>query len=167
LKLRLEVDGQDYTLDVRPNDAGSEYALAGALNASGSASILEVMPDVFSVLLGRQSFTVHITHQGEELELWVGGERHTISIADARDRSTTTKNTASAGAMEIRSQMPGKVIKLLAAVGAIVEVGQGVIVVEAMKMQNEMKSPKHGTVSKILVREGTTVGAGETLVVVE
>jgi pyruvate carboxylase subunit B len=63
--------------------------------------------------------------------------------------------------------MPGKVIKLLVGPGKSVKSGEGMIVVEAMKMQNEMKSPKDGVVSKILVAEGATVGPGETLIVVE
>jgi biotin carboxyl carrier protein len=63
--------------------------------------------------------------------------------------------------------MPGKVIKLLVEKGVNVQAGQGLIVVEAMKMQNEMKSPKDGMVSKINVAEGATVGAGQTLIVVE
>jgi len=63
--------------------------------------------------------------------------------------------------------MPGKIIKLLVDVGASVEAGQGLIVVEAMKMQNEVKAPKTGVVTKILTAAGATVAAGETLIVVE
>ncbi len=63
--------------------------------------------------------------------------------------------------------MPGKVIKMLVKHGAAVTVGQGVIIVEAMKMQNEMKSPKDGIVLKIHAAEGSTVAAGETLLVIE
>jgi biotin carboxyl carrier protein len=69
--------------------------------------------------------------------------------------------------MELRALMPGKVIKLLVQAGAAVEPGQGLIVVEAMKMQNEMKSPKKGIVSRIHAVEGATVVAGEALIVVE
>jgi biotin carboxyl carrier protein len=63
--------------------------------------------------------------------------------------------------------MPGKVIKLLAEKGAAVQAGQGLIVVEAMKMQNEMRSPRDGVVAKINVAEGATVVAGQALIVVE
>ncbi len=99
--------------------------------------------------------------------MWAGTERHIIAVADARDRSGKSKKIAAAGPMEIRAQMPGKVIKVVAAVGAKVQAGQGVIVVEAMKMQNEMKSPKDGIIARIFVSEGATVTAGETLIVVE
>jgi biotin carboxyl carrier protein len=63
--------------------------------------------------------------------------------------------------------MPGKIVRLLVREGAAVEAGTGVLVVEAMKMQNEIKSPKKGTIQKILVGEGTAVNAGDVLAIVE
>ncbi|REJ79531.1 MAG: hypothetical protein DWQ47_02075 [Acidobacteria bacterium] len=63
--------------------------------------------------------------------------------------------------------MPGKVVRIIAKEGDEVVSGDGVIVVEAMKMQNEMKSPKDGAVKKILKQEGETVNAGDVLVVIE
>ena len=63
--------------------------------------------------------------------------------------------------------MPGKVVRVLVAEKAEVETGQGVLVMEAMKMQNEMKSPKRGILSKILVSEGASVNAGDVLAIVE
>jgi len=63
--------------------------------------------------------------------------------------------------------MPGKVIRLLAAGGDEVEAGQGLLVVEAMKMQNEMKSPRAGKVLNVNVEVGTTVNGGDVLAVIE
>ena len=63
--------------------------------------------------------------------------------------------------------MPGKVVRILVASGAEVSEGEGVIVVEAMKMQNEMKSPKAGLIKEIKVKEGSTVNAGDVLVIIE
>jgi biotin carboxyl carrier protein len=176
LKLRVEVDGEDFSLDLRRNGASSEYRLSvqrtpadgqAILNSSGTASVVEVMPCVFSVLLSHRSFTVYVVPNGANLEIWSGGRRHVVSIADARDRASKSKNVSAAGPMEVRAQMPGKVIKLLVQAGTAVEAGQGLIVVEAMKMQNEMNSPKKGIVSKIHAIEGATVVAGEALIVVE
>ncbi len=167
MKLRVELDGESYTLDLRRSGALSEYTLQGIMSASGTASVIEIMPGVFSVLLGRRSVTVHIAAKGDDLEVWANNRRHTISISDARDRAGKGKRVSAAGPVELRAQMPGKIVKLLAQPGDHVRAGQGVIVVEAMKMQNEMKSPKDGTVAKILVAEGATVIAGETLIVVE
>jgi biotin carboxyl carrier protein len=63
--------------------------------------------------------------------------------------------------------MPGKVIRILAAESSEVEAGQGIVVVEAMKMQNEIKSPKKGVVRKMVAAEGAAVNAGDVLAVVE
>jgi biotin carboxyl carrier protein len=176
LKLRIELDDEEYSLDLQRNGTASEYRLnvqqtgasgQGIRDSSGSASVIEVMPGVFSVLLNQRSLTVYVVPNGENLEVWTGSQRHVVSIADARDRSSKKKKVSAAGPMELHALMPGKVIKVLVQVGAAVDVGQGLIVVEAMKMQNEMKSPKKGTVSRIHVVEGATVVAGEALIVVE
>jgi biotin carboxyl carrier protein len=71
------------------------------------------------------------------------------------------------GAAEIKTAMPGKVVRILVSTGDTVTKGDGVIVVEAMKMQNEMKSPKDGRVTEIKIAEGDTVGAGDVLLVIE
>jgi biotin carboxyl carrier protein len=63
--------------------------------------------------------------------------------------------------------MPGKVVRIMVPQGEMVEAGKGVLVVEAMKMQNELKSPKAGKVQKLLVAEGATVNAGDTLAIIE
>lgn len=167
LKLLVEVDGQEYTLDLRSENGESEYQVQGAHSASGIGSVAQISPGVFSVLLDGRSITVHLTSNGEFLEVWTPSKQHVISITDARDRSGRHKRAAVSGPLEMRAQMPGKVIKLLVEKGATVHAGQGLIVVEAMKMQNEMKCPKDGTVSKINVTEGGTVSAGQTLIVVE
>jgi biotin carboxyl carrier protein len=167
VKLRVETNGETYTLDLQNSGSASEYTLAGVHHASGSASIAEVMPGVFSVLLGTRSFTVRVVTRGDQLEVSTGTQRRFLSLSDTRDRSGAGKKNAAAGAMEVRAQMPGKVIKLLVELGSAVEAGQGLIVVEAMKMQNEMKAPKDGTISRIDAVEGATVAAGEPLLVVE
>jgi biotin carboxyl carrier protein len=68
---------------------------------------------------------------------------------------------------EILAPMPGKVVRVQTEAGASVEKGTGVVVVEAMKMQNEMKSPRAGVVVSINVKPGDTVNAGQVLAVIE
>jgi len=67
----------------------------------------------------------------------------------------------------VTTPMPGKIVLVLVKSGEVVEVGQGIVVVEAMKMQNEIRSPKSGTVERLLVIEGQTVNAGEVVAIVE
>lgn len=167
MKLSIEVDGRQYTIDIRSENGRSEYTLHGEQASSGTGSVVSVAPGVFSVLLDGRSFTVRTAHNGDEVRVWTSSGQHTISIADSRDQSGGHGRAATSGPMELRAQMPGKIIKLLVENGSAVQAGQGLIVVEAMKMQNEMKSPKDGTVTKINVVEGATVAAGQALIVVE
>jgi biotin carboxyl carrier protein len=161
LKLQIEIDGEPHLLEMH----GAEYRFD---DSTGSASIEEVRPGVFSVLLGTRSFTVNVVPYGEGFDVVSSdGLPCAISVSDTRDRRGPADADASKGPVVIRAQMPGKIIKLLVDVGAPVEAGQGLIVVEAMKMQNEVKAPKIGTVTKILAVPGATVAAGEMLVVVE
>ncbi len=87
--------------------------------------------------------------------------------ADPQRRSRRANRPVGEGRQRIVSPMPGKVVRVLAAVGDPVEAGQGIVVVEAMKMQNELKAPRASRVASITAREGATVAAGEVLAVVE
>jgi biotin carboxyl carrier protein len=167
LKLRVDFGGEAFSLEFRQESGATEYTLSGAFAESGQASIAAMAPGVFSVLLGTRSFTVAVARRGSELEVWAGGCRHFLELADPRDRAGKADRVSASGPVEIRAQMPGKIIKVLVERESVVELGQGVIIVEAMKMQNEMKSPKNGVVRKIHAAEGSTVAAGETLMVIE
>jgi acetyl/propionyl-CoA carboxylase alpha subunit len=167
LKLRVEVNGEMLALDMHANGKLTSYVVRGERDLNGQASVEPVMPGVFSVLLNDRSVQVHVGPHRDGLEVWVGLERYFISIADPRDRSADSKKAGAAGPVELRAQMPGKIIKLLAAVGSAVSAGQGLVVVEAMKMQNEVKAPKDGMLTRIYVTEGATVGAGDPLLIVE
>jgi len=167
LKFQVEVDGEIYSLAFTRNGMESEYKLTGVFEQSGIASITPVAPNVYSVLLGHKSVTVYVSGNGEAIEVWAGAQRRFVSVADTRDHATRKRKSSGVGPVEVRALMPGKVVKLLVAADQAVRAGQGIIVVEAMKMQNEMKAPKDGVVSRILVQESGTVVAGEPLIIVE
>ncbi len=98
----------------------------------------------------------------------LGGTSYDITIIDPkRLRSARTSAAHDHGAAEIISPMPGKVVRILVEAGARVEAGAGIIVVEAMKMQNEMKAPKAGVVVSVNAESGATVNAGDVLAVIE
>src|SRR5580692_8818881 len=125
--------------------------------------------DVMSVLVGGKAYEVKRERslQGE-LHLVIGSARYAVDVQDPR--SLRTRRAAAggeAGPQKLTAPMPGKIVRTLVAVGDEVKSGQGIIVMEAMKMQNEMKSPKDGKVQKILTSEGSTVNPGDTLAVIE
>jgi biotin carboxyl carrier protein len=163
LKLRVEVNGQPFLLDFQSNGL---YSLRGESEESGAASVEEVMPGVFSVLLNDRSIQVHVAPNPQGFEVSTGLRTYLISLADPRDKASDAKKGGAEGPVEVRAQMPGKIIKLLAVEGSDVVAGQGLIVVEAMKMQNEVKAPKDGKLARIHVVEGATVSAGDSLLVV-
>jgi biotin carboxyl carrier protein len=118
----------------------------------------------FSVLLNGRSYRVS---RGAGTEVWVNGRLLSMEVFDPRDLRPGKGASANHGRQEIAASMPGKVIRVLVAAGDTVEEGQGLVVVEAMKMQNEMKSPKAGRVAEVRARPDATVVSGEVLVVVE
>lgn len=98
----------------------------------------------------------------------VADRNYEIKIIDPKRLRGSTAGAADAtGAAEIKTAMPGKVVRVLTEAGAEIKTGDSVIVVEAMKMQNEMKSPKDGTVKEIRFAEGATVNAGDVLAIIE
>ena len=100
--------------------------------------------------------------------VWIGGRRFGFEVADPRSLQGRRGAGASVdGPRAVKAPMPGRVVRVLVAVGDEVAEGAGVVVIEAMKMQNELKSPKVGRVARVAIAVGDTVGSGEVLVVVE
>lgn len=167
MKLRIEAGPYEYFLEMSAGNEVVEYKLTGASAKQGALSIREASPGIFSILEGRRSFTLRVAKHEDWLEAWVNGRRVQFRISDARDRARAGRSFAASGPRELRALMPGKVVKLLVKEGDEVIAGTGLIVVEAMKMQNEMKSPRDGRVGRIHVGEGSAVGAGQALLVIE
>lgn len=165
MKFAIAVDEREYSLEFSP-DTGA-YRLEGEIGSSGTASVVQVSPEIYSIFLGSRSFTVHLARNGAGVETWTGTTHNSIILSDTRDRSGKAKAAGAGGPLEVKAQMPGKVVKVLVKKGDAVENGQGLIVIEAMKMQNEMKSRKTGTITRVHAHEGATVAAGEILMVVE
>jgi len=125
--------------------------------------------DVLSILIGGKAFEIKREYSlNGELHVVIGSERFSSEVRDPRSlKARRAAYAGTEGPAKLTSPMPGKVVRILAPENSEVEAGQGVIVVEAMKMQNELKSPKKGVVRKITVAEGTAVNAGDTLAIIE
>jgi len=130
-------------------------------------SVKEVEPGVYSVLVEGRSFEVRAVTTPDGLHVHASGQRFTVEVRDPRDASRHSRAAVGSGRQNISTPMPGKVVRLLVSEGDAVDAGQGLVVVEAMKMQNEMKASRAGRVVEVRVRDGETVGAGDTLVVLE
>jgi len=142
-----EIDGRTYEFDVLEPEAG-QFSLRFEGGKKVEARV-SVDAD------GRSS-------------VWIDGRLNEVELIDPKKlRGSGTSAVEAAGAADIKTAMPGKVVRVIASVGDAVEKGDGVIVVEAMKMQNEIKAPKNGTVVSIRVAEGDTVDPGQILLSIE
>ena len=110
---------------------------------------------------------VSVTAQDDTYVVLIDGLPISVEIEDPRTALRKAAQHGHDGEVELRTPMPGKVVKLLVQQGAEVEVNQGLLVIEAMKMQNEIKSPKAGKLKKLLATVGAAVNAGDVLAIVE
>ena len=121
----------------------------------------------FSILVGDRAFAFEVGRQSDELIVASRGTATRVTLQDAARRVRSASREHGDGKAELKAMMPGRVVNLLVQVGDVVAAHQGVVVVEAMKMENELKSPKAGTVTAIKVAPGQTVEKGALLVVIE
>ena len=142
------VDGREYRLDASEPESG-----VFLIKNENAVSEVSVSPKPGATA----AFAVAL--HGHELDIEIAYPK--------RLRGSGKTHEDAAGTAEIKTAMPGKVVRILVELGAEVAKGDGIVVVEAMKMQNELKSPKDGIVSDIRAAEGQTVNAGDILVVVE
>ncbi len=160
----VTIDGKNYRLDLDRVDGRWLCRLDGQ---ELEVDAILARRDVISLRIGNQAYEIKAEHVANDLHLWVGSKRFAVEIRDPRSLRGRTSGSDDQGPKKITAPMPGKVVRLLVREGDEVEPGTGVAVVEAMKMQNEIKSPKKGNVQKILVGEGATVNAGDVLAIVE
>ena len=157
MKRHVTVDGRSGTIEIEGSRL--KYSREDGVGIEGEFSIQGT-----AVLLNGRSYRIT---RGPGSEIWVNGRRLALEVFDPRDLRAGQGAARSHGRSEIAASMPGKVIRVLVAQGDEVTEGQGLVVVEAMKMQNEMKSPRAGRVAEVRARPDATVGAGEILIVVE
>ncbi|HEX8984797.1 MAG TPA: biotin/lipoyl-containing protein [Bryobacteraceae bacterium] len=160
MKLTMLVDGRPAELELERD--GDLWRANG-----NTASVLEVESGFYSVLLGSRSFEARIEPSGDAWAVTIGRRRFLIEVNDPRRRIRGIGAAAGEGRQRISSPMPGKVVRVLVAPGDQIEAGQAIAVVEAMKMQNELKAPRGGRIASLSTHEGATVAAGEVLAVIE
>jgi biotin carboxyl carrier protein len=165
VKFEIQIAGRARVVELTRNSEAWRVALDGK---AVDADVMEIEPGIFSILLEGKSHEVRVTRAlNGALKLQSGEYEFAAEIADPRAwRGRRHGSMEAEGRQEIVAPMPGKVVRVLVAAGETVEAGQGLMVVEAMKMQNEVRSPKSGVVERLMVKEGQAVNAGEGLAVI-
>jgi biotin carboxyl carrier protein len=153
VKLTRDTDRLRVALDGQPVDADA----------------VQIAPHTISIILQGKSHEISITpFTGDVIKIQTGHQEFTAELIDPRAWHSRRQGALEvAGRQQILAPMPGKVVRLLVNSGDRVEAGQGLLVVEAMKMQNEIRSPKGGTVEGLFAKEGQPVNAGDVLAWVE
>ncbi|HXM21116.1 MAG TPA: biotin/lipoyl-containing protein [Terriglobales bacterium] len=161
----VTIDGIDYRLELERADALWRCRLDGR---EIQVDAVLARRDVLSVLIEGKAYEIKRECTATDMHLWVGSVRYLAELRDPRSlRKRRGADADEKGPKKLLAPMPGKVVRVLIGEQHAVETGQSILVVEAMKMQNEIKSPKKGTVQKIVAAEGTNVNAGDVLAIVE
>ena len=164
MRLRAHV-GPDETHEVEVHAKGETYEVT----VDGTLRVVDARKlesNFYSLLVDGRSYEVSVEGDDEEFEVRHGAFLRTVRLVDPL-RAASGAELADTGRAVIEAVMPGRVVRLLAEAGQEVEAGQGLLVLEAMKMENEVASPRAGTVSAVKVAQGETVETGQILAVVE
>src|SRR5579885_3623028 len=159
----IQLEGRDLRVDWR--------AVGDSASGTQEASATQ-----YSVLIGGHSYEVYVRRVREEaagedggvvFEVMIGGRPFLVSVEDERTQALASlAGGHGSGDAAIRAPMPGLVSNVLAEEGASVERGQALVVLEAMKMENDLAAPRAGVVKSIRVSKGQTVNQGDVLAVV-
>ncbi len=166
MKLDIELGGKTRMVEMaRPGVDGRLRCLIDGREIEADAC--EIVPGIFSILIRGGSFEARVEAEAAKLRVHIGRTEFLAAVRDARHwRRGGGEVLESHGRQQILAPMPGKIVRVLIKPGEPIEAGQGLVVVEAMKMQNEVRSPKTGSVERLLVAEGQSVNAGEVLAIV-
>src|SRR5579884_2209990 len=147
-QLRVQVGDQSLTLDLRP----------------------VTQPSLYSLLIDNRSYEIFVETHGDEFDVLIDGDMFHLKVQDEWARRLANiqrKSTVEAGLLAITAPMPGAVVSVEVTPGQEVKRGQGLVILSAMKMENEIKAPRAGRVKSVDVQAGQTVEQGRTLVVLE
>ena len=165
MKLAITISGE--TLDVEFIQSGNVATLTHNQQRH-EAQVSAPEPGLFTLLLNQRIYrcVLDVLPNGQT-EVVVNGRRFPVSVRDKKHRQANAGGAAAGGKAVLLAPMPGKVVRIMCAIGDEVEANQSLLVVEAMKMQNEVQTPKAGKIVELKVAEGQTVNVGETMIVVE
>jgi biotin carboxyl carrier protein len=160
----VELGGRRHALDVRRHGDRWRVVVDGR---EVPASVSQIGTR-WSVLIGQRSYEVSIEARGNGgYVVHVNGHAVSLTFVDAFRGRRDTGGSTSSGPKPVVAPMPGRVVRVLVKPGDAVTARQGLVVVEAMKMENELRAPRDGIVTAVRVSEGASVEANTVLVVIE
>jgi len=165
---KIKVIDREYSVEVKHLSQNTNLWSCKVNGKEVELDATRVADGVLSIVIGGKAYEIRRDVSASGNHLYLNGRTFGCDVRDPRAlRGRRSAGDYAEGPKRITAPMPGKVVRVLAVAGTPVEAGQGVIVIEAMKMQNELKAPKKGRVQKIITTEGTAVNAGDTLAIIE
>ena len=161
MRFRLVVDGEARDIDLSRDSKGVAVRVDGCEYRARAKPTKEGI----SVRIGSATYRIRFQYR----EAIVGDRRHAIAVSEVTEDRLAGKPAAPirGAAIEVRSSMPGRVVRVLVAPGARVKRGQTLLVLEAMKMQNEIPAPRDGVVRRLNATEGETITADRVVAVLD
>ncbi len=166
MKYEIVINGARRSVEFTPPANVSSRVKFAVDGRAVDAYAVRLSRNAYSILLGGRSVEITVEETASGLQVRANGRDYQMEIIDPRSwRRGHGAGVELEGRQKLVAPMPGKIVRVLVAEGQQVSAGEGLLVIEAMKMQNEIRSPKSGVVEK-LAREGQTVNAGEVLAIV-
>jgi len=166
MKLSVTVNGAASDIEILTAAPACRFRIGDAPESLAEVAVPE--PGVYSVLLDGRAYDARVEEDpGGILVVVIDGFHFEIAVRDPRRYTQKAGGSAGEGIQSVTAPMPGRVVRVLVSPGETVEAGRGLVVVEAMKMQNELKAPRAGKVLTVPAKEGATVLAGEILATLE
>ncbi len=163
MKYVTTINDKTFEIDILPD---------GKLLVNGeprAVDFLALGPAFYSIIMNHLSYELVIEERGDDVEVLMHGRLYTTKVMDERAQLLAARTAllmADSGEVAIKAPMPGLVISIPVEVGQEVKSGQTIIVLESMKMQNELKTPRDGVVSGILTEPGQSVEQNKVLVTI-
>jgi biotin carboxyl carrier protein len=166
MMFHLEIGGRTCQIEVEPAGTAGQWRIR-VDGAPVEADAHLVRPGVLSLLIAGQSHRIVLDPDTADPALHVGPQRIPYRIDDPRSLRSRRRQAGAEGPVTLKASMPGRVVRVLVEKGDTVAAHQGILVLEAMKMQNEMRSPRDGRVRDLRVSAGATVSAGDILAIID
>lgn len=168
MRYHATIDETEHELEVEELPSAGRYRIQFG-EQDFEADLRRVGPTSFSIIVGNRSFDLDVARDGEETVVASRTGILRMLLEDEARRMMRAAGQARemSGKAELRAMMPGRIVSVLVKPDQQVEAHQGVVVVEAMKMENEVRSPKAGKVVEVKVTAGQTVEKGDLMVVIE
>lgn len=168
MKLQIEAGGELHEIELERGETAGQYRVSmdGASSTEVEAYLLR--PGVLSLHIGGKAYRCVLEESAEGTVIHLAGKRHPYRVDDPRSlKSRRSRHAGTDGPKSVTASMPGRVVRVLAKVGDSVEAHQGIVVIEAMKMQNELKAARDGRIVEVRVAAGDKVASGQVLAVLE